>query len=210
MISIESNFLGKSCLEFSYSFVLDTQCCLAQQAHRTCRLERTLLNMSDLTGFMLDMPIKTSRFQTLSGDSIKRNHQSTRYQVRRKTNIVKNTIDTFTLGKAMKVKLLNLSSTYLVTSLGHKSRLYGKSKKLENLGRCDRQHMLWRYLKIWDQELIFGCQVKAISLPGVLSPCNCYTCANEFPSGGLSYLRLSLCGWQNLRVTPDQNRVNIS
>ena len=91
--------------------------------------------MSDLTGFMLDMPIKTSRFQTLSGDSIKRNHQSTRYQVRRKTNIVKNTIDTFTLGKAMKVKLLNLSSTYLVMSLEHQSVGLATLRKIKEIGK---------------------------------------------------------------------------
>ena len=91
--------------------------------------------MSDLTGFMLDMPIKTSRFQTLSGDSIKRNHQSTRYQVRRKTNIVKNTIDTFTLGKAMKENFLKLSSTYLVMSLEHQSVGLATLRKIKEIGK---------------------------------------------------------------------------
>ena len=31
--------------------------------------------------------------------------------------------------------------------------------------------MLWPYLKIWECELIFGRAVKAISSPGVRSPC---------------------------------------
>ena len=35
----------------------------------------------------------------------------------------------------------------------------------------DRQNMLWSYLKIWEWELIFGHAVKAISSPGVHSPC---------------------------------------
>ena len=46
-----------------------------------------------------------------------------------------------------------------------------KSKKSENLGRCGRQNMLRPYLKIWEWELIFGRAVKAISWPGVRSPC---------------------------------------
>ena len=41
----------------------------------------------------------------------------------------------------------------------------------ENLGRCGRQNMLRPYLKIWEWELIFGRAVKAISSPGVRSPC---------------------------------------
>ena len=44
------------------------------------------------------------------------------------------------------------------------------SKKSENLGRRGRQNMLWRYLKIWEWEWIFGRSVKAISSPGVRSP----------------------------------------
>ena len=35
----------------------------------------------------------------------------------------------------------------------------------------ERQNMLWPYLKIWEWELIFGRAVKAISSPGVRSPC---------------------------------------
>ena len=31
--------------------------------------------------------------------------------------------------------------------------------------------MLRPYLKIWEWEWIFGCSVKAISFPGVRSPC---------------------------------------
>ena len=46
-----------------------------------------------------------------------------------------------------------------------------KSKKPENLGLCGRQNMLRTYLKIWNWELIFGRAVKAISSPGVRSPC---------------------------------------
>ena len=46
-----------------------------------------------------------------------------------------------------------------------------RSKKSENLGRCGRQNMLRPYLKIWEWELIFGRAVKAISSPGVRSPC---------------------------------------
>ena len=41
----------------------------------------------------------------------------------------------------------------------------------EKLGRCGRQNMLWPYQKIWDWDLIFGRAVKAISSPGVRSPC---------------------------------------
>ena len=44
-----------------------------------------------------------------------------------------------------------------------------KSKKSENYGRCGRQNMLRPYLKFW--EWIFGRAVKAISSPGVRSPC---------------------------------------
>ena len=46
-----------------------------------------------------------------------------------------------------------------------------KSKKSENLGQCGRQNILPLYLKIWDWDLIFGRAVKAISSPGVRSPC---------------------------------------
>ena len=46
-----------------------------------------------------------------------------------------------------------------------------KSKKSEILGQCGRQNMLRLYLKIWDWDLIFGRAVKAISWPGVRSPC---------------------------------------
>ena len=46
-----------------------------------------------------------------------------------------------------------------------------KSKKFENLGWCGRQNMLRQYLKIWEWEWIFGHEVKAISSPGVHSPC---------------------------------------
>ena len=46
-----------------------------------------------------------------------------------------------------------------------------ESKKSEILGRCGRQNMLRPYLKIWQWELIFGRAVKAISSPGVCSPC---------------------------------------
>ena len=46
-----------------------------------------------------------------------------------------------------------------------------KSKKSEILGGCGRQNMLWPYLKIWEWELILGRAVKAISSPGVRSPC---------------------------------------
>ena len=45
------------------------------------------------------------------------------------------------------------------------------SKKCENLGQCGRQNMLRPYLKMWEWELIFGLAVKAISSPGVRSPC---------------------------------------
>ena len=44
-------------------------------------------------------------------------------------------------------------------------------KKSENLGRCGRQNMLQPYPKIWEWEWIFDCAVKAISSPGVRSPC---------------------------------------
>ena len=40
-----------------------------------------------------------------------------------------------------------------------------------NLGQCGRQNMLRPYLKIWEWEWIFGHAVKAISSPGVRSPC---------------------------------------
>ena len=46
-----------------------------------------------------------------------------------------------------------------------------KSKKSEILGRYGRQNMLQLYLKIWDWDLIFVRAVKAISSPGVRSPC---------------------------------------
>ena len=46
-----------------------------------------------------------------------------------------------------------------------------KSKISEKMGRCGRQNMLPPYLKIWDWDLIFGCAVKAISSPGIRSPC---------------------------------------
>ena len=46
-----------------------------------------------------------------------------------------------------------------------------KSKISENLGWCGRQNMLWPYLNIWEWDLIFGRAVKAISSPGVRSPC---------------------------------------
>ena len=46
-----------------------------------------------------------------------------------------------------------------------------KSKKSENYGRCGRQNMLRPYLKFWEWEWIFGRAVKAISSPGVRSPC---------------------------------------
>ena len=37
--------------------------------------------------------------------------------------------------------------------------------------RCGRLTMLYPYLKIWDQDFIFGRAVKAISSPGVRSLC---------------------------------------
>ena len=46
-----------------------------------------------------------------------------------------------------------------------------KSKIPEKMSRCGRQNMLWLYLKIWEREWIFGLAVKAISSPGVPSPC---------------------------------------
>ena len=46
-----------------------------------------------------------------------------------------------------------------------------KSKKSEILGRCGKQNMLRRYLKIWDWDLIFSRAVKPISSLGVPSPC---------------------------------------
>ena len=46
-----------------------------------------------------------------------------------------------------------------------------KSKKSDILGGWGRQNMLRPYLKIWDWDLIFGRAVKAISSPGVRSPC---------------------------------------
>ena len=46
-----------------------------------------------------------------------------------------------------------------------------KSKKSEILGRCGWQNMLRPYLKIWDWDFICGHAVKAISSPGVRSPC---------------------------------------
>ena len=55
--------------------------------------------------------------------------------------------------------------------------------KSENLGRCGRQNMLWPYLKIWEWELIFSHAVKAISLPGIRSPCPWLS--NSFKTGGL-------------------------
>ena len=45
-----------------------------------------------------------------------------------------------------------------------------KSKKSENLGRCDRQNMHQPYLNIWEWELIFSRAVKVISSPGICSP----------------------------------------
>ena len=45
--------------------------------------------------------------------------------------------------------------------------------KSEILDRCGRQNMLRLYLKILDWDLIFGRAVKAISSPGVRSPCTC-------------------------------------
>ena len=47
-----------------------------------------------------------------------------------------------------------------------------KSKISEKLGRCSRENMLRPYLKIWEWEWIFGRAVKAISSPGVRSPCS--------------------------------------
>ena len=46
-----------------------------------------------------------------------------------------------------------------------------KSKKYENLGQNGRQNILRPYPKIWEWEWIFGRVVKAISWPGVRSPC---------------------------------------
>ena len=47
-----------------------------------------------------------------------------------------------------------------------------KSKKSENLGQFGRQNMLCLYLKIWELEWIFGHSAKALSSPGVRSPCS--------------------------------------
>ena len=46
-----------------------------------------------------------------------------------------------------------------------------KARKSENLGLCGRPNMLQPRLKIWEWEWIFGCSLKAISSPGVCSPC---------------------------------------
>ena len=43
-------------------------------------------------------------------------------------------------------------------------------KSSQKLGQCGRQNMLQPYLKIWDQDLILGRAVKAISSLGVGSP----------------------------------------
>ena len=44
-----------------------------------------------------------------------------------------------------------------------------QKKKSENLGRCDKQNILWQYLKIWEWELIVCHTVTTISSRGLRS-----------------------------------------
>ena len=57
-----------------------------------------------------------------------------------------------------------------VTSRTTDTQWRHKSKISEKMGRCGRQNMLPRYLKIWEWAWIFGRAVKAIASLGVRSP----------------------------------------